>query len=528
LLDAAGNLSEQFPCWDFQTLADSLQNAGVSWKFYAPAQGEVGYNFSTFDAINHIRNTSLWNTNVVPFQQFVNDAATGNLPAVSWLVAGTATDHPNRGGLCDGENWSVEQINAIMQSQYWPNTAIFLTWDDYGGFYDHVVPPQLDQFGLGPRVPMIIISPYAQPGYISHTQYEFSSVLKFIEERFGLPPLTARDAGANDTTDSFNFEQAPLPPLVLPVRNCPIPSNSSVPFGGQAVGTTSVPYTLTMTNWRSSNLKIGKATVTGDFAVTNQCNGRSLPTGHLCYVLITFSPTASGPRTGTLTINTSDNPGPQVIALHGMGGYAGVAAPPGGLSFPILAYGKTSPAQAVKFTNTGSAALTIDNVQVIGGFNQTNDCGTSVNPGVTCTFTVTFSPNTATSTPAWRSFFGNLIINDEDPTSPQTVLLSGQGTQLVGLPPRVSFPNTTVNTTSKPITVTITNGGTNTLTFAGLFASAGFAETDTCLAGVPAGGNCKVHLTFTPSIAGANKGTLTLADSDGNSPQQVVLLGNGQ
>lgn len=164
LMDAQGNLSLEFPCWDFQTLADSLQNAGVSWKFYAPPAGQVGYNFSTLDAINHIRNGPLWTTNIANYTQFPTDAAAGNLPAFSWLVNGTENDHPFGTGTCNSENWAVNQINAIMQGPDWDSTVIFMTWDDFGGFYDHVPPPTLDQFGLGPRVPLIIISPYSQNG----------------------------------------------------------------------------------------------------------------------------------------------------------------------------------------------------------------------------------------------------------------------------------------------------------------------------------------------------------------------------
>ncbi len=177
VMDGEGNISEEFPCFDFQTLGDSLNNAGVSWNYYAPPQGQPGYIFSAYDSINHVRNTSLWTEHVVPDTQFITDAQNGNLPAVSWLVTGPQSEHPVN-SICYGENWTVSQLNAIMQGPDWNSTAIFITWDDYGGFYDHVAPPGLDQFGLGPRVPLLIISPYARPGYISHSQYEFSSVLK--------------------------------------------------------------------------------------------------------------------------------------------------------------------------------------------------------------------------------------------------------------------------------------------------------------------------------------------------------------
>ena len=140
---------------------------------------------------------------------------------MSWLVVSAdKSEHPPA-SVCVGENWTVQQLNAVMQGPDWKSTAVFLTWDDFGGFYDHVPPPQVDNFGFGPRVPLLIISPYAKVGFIAHTFYEFSSVLKFIEERFGLPPLTDRDSAANDMLDSFDFDQRSLPPLILEQRQCP-------------------------------------------------------------------------------------------------------------------------------------------------------------------------------------------------------------------------------------------------------------------------------------------------------------------
>lgn len=227
VLDTDGDIDDDFPCFNFQTLADSLQNAGIAWKYYAPGKGQSGYIWSALDAIKHIRMGPLWASNVVSDTQFVTDAQSGNLPAVSWLVTSTEDSEHPPASTCAGENWTVRQITAVMQGPDWNSTAIFLTWDDFGGFYDHVLPPAVDQFGLGPRVPLLIISPFAKKGYISHTEYEFSSVLKFIENRFGLSSLTARDTMANDTTDSFDFTQAPLPPLILQTRACPAaPANA--------------------------------------------------------------------------------------------------------------------------------------------------------------------------------------------------------------------------------------------------------------------------------------------------------------
>lgn len=220
VMDSTGHITKEPPCFDFQTLADMLERGHVTWRYYAPPRGRFGYQWSTLDAIRHIRNGSLWTQNVVADTRFAEDAKSGHLPAVSWLVTGEKSEHPPY-STCQGENWTVEQLNAVMTGPDWNSTAVFLTWDDFGGFYDHVPPPHRDQFGLGPRVPLLIISPYARQGYISHTVYEFSSFLAFVEKRFGLPGLTDRDREAHPMLDSFDFDQKPLEPLVLNTHSCP-------------------------------------------------------------------------------------------------------------------------------------------------------------------------------------------------------------------------------------------------------------------------------------------------------------------
>lgn len=231
--DQYNHTSNVYPCFDFQTLGDLLDAAGLTWKYYAPPEGSPGYVWSTYDAINHIRNGPDWSQNVVPDTQFVKDAAAGNLPNVSWIVqAPRQSDHPPY-SICPGENWTVSEINAVMgNTALWDSTAIFLTWDDWGGFYDHVAPPRgpnpVIQYGF--RVPTIIISPYALPGNVDHTFYTFSSLLKFAEDVFGLPPLTSLDGGSNDMFNSFNFTQQPSPPLILQPRTCPADPNNYDPI----------------------------------------------------------------------------------------------------------------------------------------------------------------------------------------------------------------------------------------------------------------------------------------------------------
>jgi phospholipase C len=221
VMDDQGTISRTYPCFDFRTLADNLEDAGISWKYYAPGFGKSGFIWSAFQAIRHIRFSPLWDENVVDPTQFETDALNGNLPAVSWLVIGGGLSEHPPASTCQGENWTVRQLNAVMQGPDWNSTVVFLTWDDFGGFYDHVPPPAVDRFGFGPRVPLIIISPFAKHHHISHTVYEYSSLLKFAEKRFGLPALTDRDLFANDVLDSFNFHRRPLPPLILQERVCP-------------------------------------------------------------------------------------------------------------------------------------------------------------------------------------------------------------------------------------------------------------------------------------------------------------------
>ena len=154
-------------------------------------------------------------------QQFLTDTRKGDLPTVSWIVTpGKVSEHAPA-SVCVGENWTVQMLNSLMRSPDWSSTAVFLTWDDFGGFYDHVAPQQVDGFGLGFRVPLLVISPYAKQGYIDHTQYEFSSMLRFAEDSLGLAPMTNRDRSANNMMGAFDFTQSARPPFLLQQRSCP-------------------------------------------------------------------------------------------------------------------------------------------------------------------------------------------------------------------------------------------------------------------------------------------------------------------
>ena len=520
-IDRYGDLLLIFPCFDFKTVADTLGKAKITWKYYAPPNPEWGYTYSAFDAIAHIRNSELWTTNVVPPSEFITDATSGQLPAVSWLiVSGGDLEHPPS-GTCAGENSTVQQINAIMEGPDWNSTAIFLTWDDFGGFYDHVAPPKIkDQFPLGPRVPMIIISPYAIPGKVSHTNYEFSSVLRFTETVFNLPALTARDKHAHDMMDSFNFSQTANPPLILSPRACPVLAVSDMNVGEAVVGSSGTDQ-AELFNYGKTAMSIQEIDATGDFAASSNC-GSSLKPGNGCKITVKFTPTASGLRTGTLTVKDSDPSSPQTAALSGTGTFVKLPVYPG-LSFPLsgTALG-SSVSRTVALTNTGATALRISKVLTVGDFSQTNTCKNSVPPGASCNFTVEFTPTTA------GRLYGNLAIWDHDPGSPHAVRLLGVGTAVTLSPTKLNFGDEQVGSTSGPQDVKLMNTGSTALHFASIVATGDFAQTNGCGTSIPAGGTCTISVTFTPTQKGLRTGAVTISDSDmGTSPQTIPLSGTG-
>jgi phospholipase C len=210
------------PCFDIPTEGDLLTAANIPWAYYAATESQNGYIWSSYSAIRHIRETDEWTRHVRPVDNVIGDIKADRLPPVTWITPRFAdSDHPeNRTNLCLGENWSTSVINAIQSSPMWKDTAVFLTWDDWGGFYDHVPPRQVDRFGFGIRVPLIVISPYAKPGHIDRHLGEFSSMLRFVEDNWGLAQLTHRDKAASNLAYDFDFRQEPLAPELLPLRDC--------------------------------------------------------------------------------------------------------------------------------------------------------------------------------------------------------------------------------------------------------------------------------------------------------------------
>lgn len=215
VINADGSESQgPFPCFDYNTLATLLDNASLSWRYYAPALNtQSGRQFSAFDAVRPIRFGADWTTDVIgPETQILTDVSAGTLANVTWVIPSFPnSDHP-LAATNTGPDWVASVVNAIgTNPDLWKSTAIFIVWDDWGGWYDHVVPPQLDLMGLSFRVPFIVVSPYAKHGYVSHVQHEFGSILKFVEDNFALPSLGQTDARADNLLDCFDFTQAATP-----------------------------------------------------------------------------------------------------------------------------------------------------------------------------------------------------------------------------------------------------------------------------------------------------------------------------
>jgi hypothetical protein len=377
----------------------------------------------------------------------------------------------------------------------------------------------LDVYGLGPRVPFLVISPYALANTISHTQYEFSSVLKFIEERFGLPALTDRDANANDITDSFNFTQRPLKPFIRTQRSCPLNSDNAVYYGSQLLNTTSAGFVVTLSNIRSVPVNFSQVTTTGDFQQKNSCT--TLPVGAKCHITVTFTPRKTGLRTGTLTITDDDVTSPQVLSLQGTGNEVTTTSS----TYPGLSFGtvkqNSQTTQTVTLTNHDAAPLLISAVSTVGDFSQTNNCGSSVAAGASCNIVVTLTPTGS------GTRLGNLWITSNDPGSPQTVRLNGTANSLSTLPTKLNFGNQTINTTSAPIALTLSNDSNGVLDIGSITTASPYAQTNNCGTSIPANSTCTVNVTFTPLSVGSKASRITITTSGYDSPKVVSLSGTG-
>ena len=193
------------PPFDLPSLPANLDAASYTWRNYG------GYAFGMITALKkHANNTQP--------AQFAIDAAAGKLPTVSWVYAPSGlSEHPVE-SVKNGEAWTKAQVDAVVKGGLWSTTTIFITWDDWGGWYDHVNPPNVEkwtdgtQFRYGSRVGCLVLSPYAKAGYISKVQHSHVSLVKYCETLLGLKPINPRDTAADDMSDCCDLKQKPLAP----------------------------------------------------------------------------------------------------------------------------------------------------------------------------------------------------------------------------------------------------------------------------------------------------------------------------
>lgn len=374
-----GDTYYAYPCYNIDSLPQVLDQNGISWHYYTED--------NLWDAPELIKNISTSPNDVHNDAQFDTDLKNNQLSTISWVTppCGTQCDHPPD-PVQGAQNYLSGEINKIMNSQYWNNTAIFITWDDWGGFYDHVYPTALDTLGLGGRVPLLVISPYAKQGYISHNLAEFSSIDKFIEGAFNLPNLGQRDAMSqvSDLMDFFDFSQSPRSPYLLK----PLVYSTSLTVGAYAlkptIGGTDTTYRYSII-YKLKNPAVHNIIIDGQ-AYPMTAGGTSgpgwtvynystkLPVGNHTYSF-TFSDTSG---LITLPYNNVQWQGPEVHPFS-----LGLVAEPD----PVLS-GQPMRVQ-VKYTSSTNTAPTLADVDIDGvSYPMTATKGTNYSTGVIYTTTV--------------------------------------------------------------------------------------------------------------------------------------------
>jgi len=303
-------------------------------------------------------------------------------------------------------------------------------------------------------------------------------------------------------------------------------SPTSLSFGNQPVGVTSSPQNVILQNTGNIALAVSigiTGTNRANFAQINNC-GSAVSAGSSCTITVTFTPKAAGTRTASVSINDNAPGSPQTVPLSGVGTQPAVSFSPAGLTFPTQVVYTASKSRTVSLTNTGLAPLNVTNVAASGPFHQTNNC-VSVNPGGSCTITVTFSPTTI------GVLTGSLSITDNAPLSPQKVGLRGTGTSVQLTPTSENFGNQPVDTTSLAKTITLSNKGHTTVNFTGItiigLNSSDFSQTNTCGTSVASGASCFIKVKFSPSATGKRTAAVSVSDNGGGSPQKVSVLGTG-
>ena len=298
---------------------------------------------------------------------------------------------------------------------------------------------------------------------------------------------------------------------------------SALAFASQNIASTSAAQTVTLTNTGTAALNISSIATSGDFAVSNNC-GAGIGAGGSCTLDVTFKPTASGARTGKVTLATDAPGSPHTISLSGNGQGALASLSATSKTFASQNQGTTSAAQAITLTNIGGAVLNISSIAVTGDFANTTTCGTTLAPAASCSISVTFKPTTV------GALSGSVVITSDASNSPNTITLTGTGSTapVVSLAAaELSFSAQTFGSTSPAQTIKLTNTGAAALALSSISATGDFAVTNNCGSGLGAGGFCNLSVTFTPTFEGNRTGAVTITSNAPGSPKTLSLTGTG-
>jgi phospholipase C len=209
--DEQGNLTKHDTCFTFRTVPEQLEEIGVSWAYYSAAPYQSGYFWNALNAIAGVFHTDLWREGdtIRWVDDLVEDIEAERLPAVTWVTPRfELSGHPPE-STCFSQTWLGEIVNAVMRTDGWEHTAVFVSWDMWGGLYDHVPPRAVDDIGRGFRVPSLVVSPYAKKGYVDDAEADHCAPLKFIEDNWGLPYLTRRIEDGHNFEHVFDFDRDP-------------------------------------------------------------------------------------------------------------------------------------------------------------------------------------------------------------------------------------------------------------------------------------------------------------------------------
>ncbi len=306
-------------------------------------------------------------------------------------------------------------------------------------------------------------------------------------------------------------------------------SPTSLQFAAEAVGSTSQTQTVLLRNMGSSVVSIASIGVSGDFAEFDNC-GNSVAAAGSCTITISFTPTATGARSGSITIQDDAAGAPHSVALSGIGqgGSSTNPAPnavltPSNLTFSSVPVTRSGISQSVTLANAGNATLTISSLQISGDFSQTNNCSGSLSAGAACTITVVFTPT------AEGSRSGSLTVADNAAGSPHSVALTGTGVAavLAVSPSTVAFGNVTLGWSSPVQSVLLTNSGNASLSLSSIQATGDFVQTNNCPGSLAASATCAINVVFTPAAAGSRSGSLTIVSGTQGNSQTVSLSGIG-